>query len=240
MAKANATAAPITPIRAGYGGLKAISIAAGPAGSMQIKQALAVATTTRDRAGCTLAEVRERYIALSAPLWGRSIRAGAELRWVMRQPGTPRGNRRGATHGCAHTAKKGAKQKCYGGHEGKASTCTFEFVSKGDSVERWRNGPLDGHEHEVPSFDGNKGAIRKAARAAMRAHIDALRAGGFSAADMAATPSIADAVRDGLLDASSLGGRKARKATATAGGNKAHRGDKAAAAEAQAPKVDGS
>lgn len=182
----------ITPFDAGYGGLKAIAQGATP-----IKLAFALATTTKAREGVTLDEFVVRAMASGAPLWWRPVKVG-ELTWVVRQPGTARSQRRGTTHVCAHRASKGTVESCAGGHEGKASACGFEFRSAGDGVRRWRNTP---GAHEPPAYDGNASATVKAAREAMHRHIAYLQGRGFSAADMLATPSIADAIERGMATA---------------------------------------
>lgn len=198
---------PITPERAHLGGLKAIV-----AGTMQIKQALALATTTKAREGVSLDDVRVRYFALGGPLWFRPVMRG-ELTWFMRQPGTARGNRHGTTHGCAHKAKKGATEQCIGGHDGKGTPCDFEFRSKGDGVTRWRNTP---DAHECPAFDGDAPATVKAARATMRGYLATLAGMGFTAADMLATASIAQAIEQGTAETNMLPAKRVRKAKAKA------------------------
>lgn len=201
---ADATA--ITPERAGYGGLKAID-----PGSMQIKQALATATTTRNEGGVMLDEVRVRCLALGMPLWDRTVNK-QEMSWIMRQPGTARGNRRGVTHGCAHNAKKGQKENCIGGHDGKGASCSFTFKSVGDGVTRWRNDPK---AHEIPAFDGDNTATIKAAREQMQLHIAALLEKKFSKADMEATKSIKWMTEHGIVQ-DSMYETKKRKTTAKA------------------------
>lgn len=185
--------AAITPERAGYGGLKAISL-----GDTPIKLAFALATTTKAREGVTLDEFVVRTMAAGMPLWWRPVKVG-ELTWFVRQPGTAASQRRGTTHVCAHRAKKGTVETCAGGHAGKASACSFEFRSAGDGVRRWRNGPdAEGNAHVAPAFDGNASATVKAARAAMASHLASLATRGFTVADMLATPSIADAIERGM------------------------------------------
>ncbi len=196
----------ITPEAAGYGGLKAIAL-----GDTPIKLGFALASTTRAREGVTLAEFRVRCIAVGVPLWHRPISV-TDVQWFVRQPGTARSQRRGITHVCAHRAKKGTTERCMGGHAARGESCEYEFRSVGDGERRWRNEP---GAHEPPAFDGDAAATVKAARAAARAHVATLRGKGFGAGDMLATRSIAALVESGLLDASDLAGRKARKRKAT-------------------------
>ncbi len=199
--------APITPARVGLGGLKAIV-----AGTVQIAQALAIATTTKTKHGVSLAEVRVRAMALGAYLTARPIARG-DLTFMARHAGTARGNRHGVTHVCAHKARKGAIEQCVGGHDGKGESCAekFEFRSAGDGVTRWRNTP---NAHEPPAFDSDASATVAAARATMRGYVRTLAEAKFSAADMRATPSLAAALDSGLADSAWLPGKRTRKARA--------------------------
>ena len=147
-------------------------------------------------------------MALGMPLWDRTVNR-EEMSWIMRQPGTPRGNRRGVTHGCAHNAKKGSKETCIGGHDGKGASCNFEFKSVGDGVRRWRN---DVKAHELPRFDGDNDAIIKDARAYMKLHLEVLAEKGFSRGDMEATKSIKWMQENGIAQDSMFPGGKRKKA----------------------------
>lgn len=202
MATAKTTGTAITPEASGYGGMKAISLGDAP-----IKLAFALATTTKAREGVTLDEFCVRTLALGMPLWYRAVSV-TDAMWFVRQPGTARSQRRGVTHVCAHNAKKGALEKCAGGHAERGESCDFQFKSAGDSVKRWRN---DEGAHEVPDFDGDVKATAKSARAAAMGHIKGLQKKGFKFDDLLATKSIQWLLRIELVEESDLKARAARK-----------------------------
>jgi hypothetical protein len=162
--------------------------------------AYAVAATTANEAGVTLAEWHVRYMALRGTVHTIAQCTRSDATWFASHPAGPKGQRRGTLHRFAHVeATKGQRIACMGGHDGAGASCDVTTKNVGDGLLRVRNIANAHGGHEVPTFDGNNAATMRAAR---EWYADVLKAlGRFGVARLAATPSIAQGAANGLAPA---------------------------------------
>jgi len=186
----------ITPARAGYAHSRAI--VPGRAGVVT-SAAKRIACTTSDPAGVSMPDAIVRMYALGIELWGVAW-SRADFAFEVRapRPDNARSAVRGTLHVCTHTGAKGSKQACEGSHNERGEVCAYTFVSRGDSVRRWR-----ATGYEVAPVLATAPGTAQAAREHVRAMV-AVLAARFDASDLAATPSVAQAVECGIIGASDL------------------------------------
>lgn len=182
----NAHGTPIAPLAGG------MAIANGSGDQHAAFAAALVGSDATTHEGYTLAQAVVRIAAAGAPLWSRKVGKG-DLSWCVRKPSTTRSKARGTMHVFAHRAAAGAVESCAGNH-GDGAACKATTRSKGDAVTRWRT---DGDANGAADTRIATLALAALAQAFATAHaaqVAMLRARGATAADLLATPSIAQRV----------------------------------------------
>lgn len=130
-------------------------------------------------AGFTIDELVLRCWAVGTPVWGADVVRGGCI--GPAEYGHMRGKR--GTHQFGHTGRSGAPVMC-AGHG--SESCPAAAISVGDGVRRWR------HDGMAGPADADAPGLAKQRLEEVRAE---LRARGFSAADIEATPSIAQIIK---------------------------------------------
>lgn len=180
---------PITDVRAGFKRDIAPQVGGGVARAMR-----RMAASTTDKSGLTFGDWLTRYYALGGSLWASGVTPmhtiDYERKYAM--PDDSRNATRGTVHVCSHTGSKGQRQACNGGHGDKGEPCTFQFISAGDGIRRWKTG--DG---AYDSMTGSADTIKKDAHERILTALHGLAR--FSAEDMLATPAIAQCITLGLV-----------------------------------------